>query len=147
MSMKARRRRHRRITARRIISAPKSARNRSTKTRRNILKTNARNSMSIDPVCGMEVDEESAAGKYDYKGRTYLFCNPHCLDVFKENPEKFLAPADSRAPEEAPPGAAYICPMDPEVRGDKPGPCPKCGMALEPLAVAPPATRTEYVCP
>jgi Cu+-exporting ATPase len=26
----------------------------------------------------------------------------------------------------------YICPMDPEVVSDKPGPCPICGMALEP---------------
>jgi P-type Cu+ transporter len=101
--------------------------------------------MPIDPVCGMMVDEESAAGKYDYKGTTYLFCNPHCLAVFKENPEKFLNPAPETA--EAPPGAVYVCPMDPEVREERPGPCPKCGMALEPLAAAAPATRTEYVCP
>jgi P-type Cu+ transporter len=26
----------------------------------------------------------------------------------------------------------WVCPMDPEVRQDHPGPCPKCGMALEP---------------
>ncbi len=26
----------------------------------------------------------------------------------------------------------FTCPMHPEVRADKPGPCPKCGMALEP---------------
>jgi Cu+-exporting ATPase len=103
--------------------------------------------MPIDPVCGMEVDEESAAGKYDYKGTTYLFCNPHCLEVFKHDPENFLKPADERAVEAAPPGAVYVCPMDPEVRQDKPGACPKCGMALEPDIVAPPATRTEYVCP
>ncbi|UOR05207.1 hypothetical protein MUN82_20015 [Hymenobacter aerilatus] len=25
---------------------------------------------------------------------------------------------------------AYVCPMDPEVTSDKPGDCPKCGMAL-----------------
>lgn len=31
--------------------------------------------------------------------------------------------------------AIYTCPMDPEVRQDHPGPCPKCGMALEPLTV------------
>jgi P-type Cu+ transporter len=103
--------------------------------------------MPIDPVCGMEVDEESAAGRYDYKGETYLFCNPHCLEQFKEEPEKFLKPADERAVEAAPPGAVYTCPMDPEVLQEGPGPCPKCGMALEPLAVVPPATRTEYVCP
>jgi hypothetical protein len=27
--------------------------------------------------------------------------------------------------------ATYTCPMHPEVRQDKPGKCPKCGMALE----------------
>jgi len=44
-------------------------------------------------------------------------------------------------------GAVYVCPMDPEVREDKPGPCPKCGMALEPEAPAAPLAKTEYVCP
>ncbi len=44
----------------------------------------------------------------------------------------------------------YTCPMDPEIRQPGPGPCPKCGMALEPLdllAAMAPATKTEYVCP
>ena len=36
--------------------------------------------------------------------------------------------------------------MDPEVRSDRPGPCPKCGMALEPEHPQV-ATRTEWVCP
>jgi Cu+-exporting ATPase len=43
--------------------------------------------------------------------------------------------------------AIYTCPMHPEVRKQGPGACPKCGMALEPLATAVPATRTNYVCP
>ncbi len=44
----------------------------------------------------------------------------------------------------APP--AYVCPMCPEVREAKPGPCPSCGMALEPdVPLA--STRTEYTCP
>jgi Cu+-exporting ATPase len=41
----------------------------------------------------------------------------------------------------------YTCPMDPEVRQQGPGDCPKCGMALEPVVVALPATKTEYTCP
>jgi Cu+-exporting ATPase len=36
--------------------------------------------------------------------------------------------------------------MDPEVRQVGPGACPKCGMALEPVSVAP-ATKTEWTCP
>jgi Cu+-exporting ATPase len=41
----------------------------------------------------------------------------------------------------------YVCPMDPEVREDYPGACPKCGMALEPSLPLAPATRAEYTCP
>ena len=41
----------------------------------------------------------------------------------------------------------FICPMDPEVREDRPGACPKCGMALEAAVPAAPATRIEYTCP
>jgi Cu+-exporting ATPase len=37
--------------------------------------------------------------------------------------------------------------MDPEVAAAAPGPCPKCGMALEPAVPAPPAVRTEWACP
>ena len=44
-------------------------------------------------------------------------------------------------------GAAYTCPMHPEVRQPKPGACPKCGMALEPLSVVPPRQKIEYTCP
>ena len=42
---------------------------------------------------------------------------------------------------------AYVCPMDPEVREDYPGACPKCGMALEPSLPLAPATQVEYICP
>jgi Cu+-exporting ATPase len=41
----------------------------------------------------------------------------------------------------------YTCPMHPEVRQKWPGSCPKCGMALEPLAINLSATKTEYTCP
>jgi P-type Cu+ transporter len=42
--------------------------------------------------------------------------------------------------------ATYVCPMCPEVRENKPGACPSCGVALEPkLPVA--SSRTEYTCP
>jgi len=37
--------------------------------------------------------------------------------------------------------------MHPEIRQDGPGNCPKCGMALEPVAPLAAATRTEWVCP
>ncbi|MBZ5612413.1 MAG: heavy metal translocating P-type ATPase [Acidobacteriia bacterium] len=42
---------------------------------------------------------------------------------------------------------AYVCPMCPEVRQIGPGPCPKCGMTLDPESPALPASKTEYTCP
>jgi Cu+-exporting ATPase len=44
-------------------------------------------------------------------------------------------------------GPTYVCPMCPEVRQFGPGPCPKCGMALDPESPALPTTRREYTCP
>ncbi len=33
-----------------------------------------------DPICGMSVAPETAAGKYDYKGETFYFCSVRCLN-------------------------------------------------------------------
>jgi Cu+-exporting ATPase len=44
-------------------------------------------------------------------------------------------------------GVTYGCPMDPEIRQDHPGACPKCGMALEPDLSTLPTERVEYTCP
>ncbi len=92
----------------------------------------------IDPVCGMKVDPNKAAGSYEYKGTTYYFCNPHCLHRFREDPLKFLQKSVEEAPAkvETKPGQKYTCPMHPEIIRDKPGSCPICGMALEPLTVS-----------
>ncbi|HEX2270157.1 MAG TPA: heavy metal translocating P-type ATPase [Pyrinomonadaceae bacterium] len=89
----------------------------------------------IDPVCGMTVDPNHAAGSYEYQGKTYYFCNPHCLHRFREDPEKFLQKT-SAPPVEAKPGQKYTCPMHPEIVRDGPGSCPICGMALEPVTVS-----------
>jgi P-type Cu+ transporter len=45
------------------------------------------------------------------------------------------------------PGAAYTCPMHPEVHTATPGPCPTCGMALEPITPGVAAAKTEWTCP
>jgi P-type Cu+ transporter len=101
----------------------------------------------LDPVCGMTISPDDAVGHVDHDGRTYYFCNQSCLDQFAADPGRFL----DAGREAAPPSAAdmereYTCPMDPEVRQNGPGACPKCGMALEPVDFAP-ATRTEWTCP
>ncbi|GAB4535103.1 MAG: YHS domain-containing protein [Anaerolineales bacterium] len=46
--------------------------------------------MAIDPVCGMQVDEKSAAATFDYKGQTYYFCAPGCKAAFEKDPESYL---------------------------------------------------------
>jgi P-type Cu+ transporter len=101
----------------------------------------------LDPVCGMTIDPARAAGSWAYKGHTYYFCHASCLARFKEAPEAFIAPAGEAPEQTAPAGTRYVCPMDPEVNQDHAGPCPKCGMALEPDVPSPPVTRVEYTCP
>ncbi len=90
----------------------------------------------IDPVCGMTVDPQHAAGSYEYQGKTYYFCNPHCLHRFREDPEKFLHKSASASEAAVKPGQKYTCPMHPEIVRAGPGSCPICGMALEPVTVS-----------
>ena len=119
-----------------------------------------------DPVCGMQVDPAHARASIEYQGKQYFFCCSSCAQRFSADPEKYLKPqprqstsglvqmgetpseAESRPPQARPAQQSlskYFCPMDPEVISDKPGPCPKCGMALEQQPVT--GAKTEYVCP
>jgi Cu+-exporting ATPase len=105
--------------------------------------------LETDPVCGMKVDPAAArGGSHEHGGKTYWFCNPRCRERFAADPEHWLKAGPSmaamrpRGPTPAPSVAAprdrveYVCPMDPEVLEARPGPCPICGMALEPRTVA-----------
>ncbi len=47
--------------------------------------------MAKDPVCGMNIDPQSAAGKSEYKGQLYYFCCPGCKASFDKDPEKYLS--------------------------------------------------------
>jgi P-type Cu+ transporter len=42
-----------------------------------------------DPVCGMDIDPETAAGSTEYQGKSYHFCSTVCLERFKEHPERY----------------------------------------------------------
>lgn len=46
--------------------------------------------MAKDPVCGMEVDENTAAGRSEYQGKTYYFCAPGCKQAFDKEPAKYI---------------------------------------------------------
>ena len=127
---------------------------------------------AVDPVCGMKVDTATAKFRAQHDGKEYFFCSAGCLAKFQSSPETILssppkpmgsglvslgtrpgiapAPAKPVAPADGAgkSGArAYVCPMCAEVRQAGPGPCPKCGMALEPESPVLPATKTEWTCP
>jgi Cu+-exporting ATPase len=104
--------------------------------------------LARDPVCGMDVDPATAAATTELAGTTHYFCCTGCKTKFDADPQRYLSrqapPLAGHAqpltlhrsrpapPPAAPPGTMYVCPMHPEVRQPSPGPCPKCGMALEP---------------
>ena len=46
--------------------------------------------MAIDPVCGMEVDENAAPATAEYDGETYYFCSEKCREEFMQNPDQFI---------------------------------------------------------
>ena len=127
-----------------------------------------------DPVCGMDVDPASARYKSQHNGDEYFFCCAGCQAKFQANPEQILSsppkpmprasglveltsgptvprpqPASivRSEPKTANDTRSYVCPMCPEVHQFGPGPCPKCGMALDPESPALPASKTEYTCP
>lgn len=103
--------------------------------------------MEKDPVCGMDVDSSSAAGKSAYSGEMIYFCSLKCKEKFDKNPEIFVAGEKKQKVEPSRKGARYTCPMHPEVRQEGPGSCPKCGMALEPDEPSIPVAKTEWTCP
>ena len=78
----------------------------------------------VCPGCGHKMDKSEVKVSYEYKGKTYYFCCEGCKAKFVENPEKALQKKEEMK-------AVYTCPMHPDVKSDKPGKCPKCGMNLE----------------
>ncbi|NKN32442.1 heavy metal translocating P-type ATPase [Marichromatium bheemlicum] len=97
---------------------------------------------ATDPVCGMTVSA-AAPHTQHHRGATYRFCSTHCLERFRDDPERYLGTAEPAPAPAVPSATTYTCPMHPEVRQQGPGSCPECGMALEPLT--PPGPT--YTCP
>jgi YHS domain-containing protein len=46
--------------------------------------------MAKDPVCGMDVDERTAAATAQYQGTTYYFCAPGCKKALEKEPVKYI---------------------------------------------------------
>ena len=105
------------------------------------------NNLNIkDPVCGMNVSETSKFSTTNDK-KEYYFCSQNCLNKFERNPSQYLNEEknhehlehnhldEPHTHEIIKQNIKYTCPMHPEIIRDKPGDCPKCGMALEPMGV------------
>ncbi|NIO39109.1 MAG: HAD-IC family P-type ATPase, partial [Burkholderiales bacterium] len=107
--------------------------------------------MAIDPICGMQVDEQTDL-TFTRGGQTFYFCSNHCRQQFVAKAD--IEDQDSLRRDPIPissgkahPAPKYVCPMCKGVESDKPGNCPQCGMALEPVQPRGRKQRKKYVCP
>ena len=132
--------------------------------------------MAKDPICGMTVNEATAISA-ERDGQKFYFCSEHCRQKFLAQPATVASASQtplahhvaenhsgSGRAEQPPqpmsfsshhkasgvkgsPTAKYFCPMCPGVESDKPGACPKCGMALELNPAWQPPKKVIYTCP
>jgi Cu+-exporting ATPase len=133
--------------------------------------------LAKDPVCGMQVDPERAAGSESYRGTAYYFCCRGCLERFRADPERYLSGGaaggrhgrpghGSVAREPAPHGASIpltqILPSAPGTTGATPAEytCPMHPEVRAPAGASCPkcgmalepvapivAEKVEWVCP
>lgn len=104
----------------------------------------------MDPVCGMTVVPDKAAGTATYKGKTYYFCSTHCVARFKANPQAYAGAQSAKQPkaddDSRPAAREHIGPRK-ELAKD-----PICGMMVEKTAAiaagltAESSGRTYYFC-
>jgi P-type Cu+ transporter len=108
--------------------------------------------MAIDPICGMTVNETTGR-KAELDGQTFYFCCEGCRQKFlarRQEPDPPHQAHDHRlmpAPEKLPASAKHFCPMCEGVESNKPGSCPKCGMALQTARPAVFRQAVIYTCP
>lgn len=97
-----------------------------------------------DLVCGMKTSEESKHFT-KYEGKNYYFCSNSCKTKFNNDPQSYLNKDKKKEEDEVvvSDNVIYTCPMHPEIEQNKPGDCPKCGMALESKTVTSEVDDTE----
>ena len=49
--------------------------------------------MTKDPVCGMNIDENTATEQTQYNGQKYSFCSEDCRRKFEQSPEEYTSAA------------------------------------------------------
>ncbi len=52
--------------------------------------TSGHHAVKRDPVCGMMVEKERAAGELRKDGESLFFCSRHCLEEFKRRPDRYM---------------------------------------------------------
>jgi Cu+-exporting ATPase len=57
--------------------------------------------MAKDVICGMNVNENEAAGVSEYKGKKYYFCSPMCKTKFDANPDFYAKSGGEKKDEES----------------------------------------------
>ncbi|MBI3596437.1 MAG: heavy metal translocating P-type ATPase [Nitrospirae bacterium] len=87
--------------------------------------------MITDPVCGMQVDEKTAAGRSVYKGVAYYFCSPECLRKFEMNPASFILEGHRVTQMEAKAEAAEGMPTAAVKASKEKAKDPICGMVVD----------------
>ncbi len=89
--------------------------------------------LSVDPVCGMQVDVNAGKPSSNYAGEVYHFCAERCRERFDDDPWFYLTERHQQlaASQSA---SLFTCPMDPEIIQEGPGTCSICGMALESMS-------------
>lgn len=85
-----------------------------------------------DAVCGMTVTIGPKTHHLEFEKKTYHFCSEKCKIKFKADPSFYASGRAAEHVKSATANVQYTCPMHPEIIRDAPGPCPICGMALEP---------------
>ena len=86
-----------------------------------------------DPVCGMTVVIKPDTRHADFGDKSFHFCSGKCETKFNADPWFYASGRAEGRVKAAPANTQYTCPMHPEIVRDAPGPCPICGMALEPM--------------
>jgi P-type Cu+ transporter len=44
-----------------------------------------------DPVCGMQIEPDDAAGTMIHQGTTYYFCSQACHSAFEADPSSYVS--------------------------------------------------------
>ena len=107
--------------------------------------------MAVDPVCGMTVEPDRAAGHAEHEGETYYFCSRHCLDRFRARPTQYMTKAALAGAVVQPTGRRSLpmmqaMPEQPATGGERD---PVCGMTVQPATAAGSHTheqKTYYFC-